>query len=226
MPLTLDSISESTSPVSPLTPAVSSPLPNDLHGIPDTKIPHSPPGQPYSHSAHNQSTQGLGIAFGSPASRQMATPKPRSASSAAFAAQGAETLLWAYAQLSGTVEIDPGAVKEGSIGTLRLRLAQSTPVGGGRMDLYDQTRGKSDAGWSSWFSVPSLTSIRQASPAPTSFLSSLLSVRPNPTRTPDQASPDSPANVLSTFNPPQSMLAVDLNLLPGESKTCKTLFHL
>jgi RAB6A-GEF complex partner protein 2 len=137
-------------------------------------------------------------------------------------------LLWAYAQVSGSVEIDQDTVDYGNLSTIRTKLARSGPIGGGRMDLHDRTPNsaqQNDGSWSSFFGLSSLSPYRNSSPSsPSSFLSSMLSVRSSSARMTPPPGPSGIPNALPTFNPPQSMLAVDLTLAPGESKTCARPF--
>lgn len=176
--------------------------------------PHAAPGVPSSIAS-----RGVGIDF--PRADNRAGPK--SASVGVLPIQGAETLLWAYAQVSGSVEIDQDTVDYSNLSNIRNKLARSGPIGGGRMDLHDRSPNsaqQSEGSWSSFFGLSSLSPYRTSSPSPSSFLSSMLSVRSNPARMTPQPSPSGAPNSLPTFNPPQSMLAVDLTLAPGESKTC------
>lgn len=203
-PLSLDPISEINSPTSPSTPAMPSPAiaADSLSAYP-TETARSIP-------------KGLGIDF--PSSTRIPDKSgPRSASAGTLPIQGAETLLWAYAQVIGNVEFDPSIINNTVITSIKSRLARGGPIGGGRMDLHDKSPSSNQPSPNSWSSLFGFSSPRTPASTQTSFLSGLLSSRPTPGRL-GQTVTDDP-NTLPTFTPPQSMLAVDLTLAPGESRT-------
>ncbi|KIM32590.1 hypothetical protein M408DRAFT_62228 [Serendipita vermifera MAFF 305830] len=207
-PLSLDVINEVDLASPPVTPGFPSPALAGSSAEPP--LPHAAPGAPSSTDS-----RGAGIEFPRGGNR-------KSASVGILPIQGAETLLWAYAQVSGNVEIDEDTVDYSNLSIIRTRVARSGPIGGGRMDLHDRNTGspqQTEGSWSSFFGLSSLSPYRNTSPSPSSFLSSMLSVRANPARMMPQPGPSGAPNSLPTFNPPQSMLAVDLTLAPGESKT-------
>jgi RAB6A-GEF complex partner protein 2 len=219
-PLSLDPINETELSNSPLTPGLASPA---IGGPSEPPPPHAAPG--VASSTANPSPRGLGIEFPSE-SRIGKRTGPKSASAGNLPIQGAETLLWAYAQVSGSVEIDQDTVDYSSLSNIRTKLARSGPIGGGRMDLHDRTPNSApptDGSWSSFFGLPSLSPYRNTSSSPSSFLSNMVSARSSSARM-APPSPSGAPNALTTFNPPQSMLAVDLTLGPGESKTCTRTF--
>ncbi|CAG7852368.1 SubName: Full=Uncharacterized protein {ECO:0000313/EMBL:CCA68600.1} [Serendipita indica DSM 11827] len=206
-PLSLDPISEINSPTSPSTPAMPSPAiaADSLSAYP-TETARSIP-------------KGLGIDF--PSSTRIPDKSgPRSASAGTLPIQGAETLLWAYAQVIGNVEFDPSIINNTVITSIKSRLARGGPIGGGRMDLHDKSPSSNQPSPNSWSSLFGFSSPRTPASTQTSFLSGLLSSRPTPGRL-GQTVTDDP-NTLPTFTPPQSMLAVDLTLAPGESRTSKS----
>lgn len=223
-PLPLDSISEATSP-NPQTPAFPSPSVDSASFEP--VAPHAVHEQPTS-IVNPIPRRGLGIEF---PSRTSEARGPRSASAGTLPIPGTETLLWAYAQVTGNLEIESTSVEPNALNDLKTRLKRSGPIGGGRMDLHEMTPGtaqQAEGIWSSLFgysgrgNTGSATAPTTRSATPTGWMSSWLK-SPATSRMSNQGNPDGSASGDSiwTFNPPQSMLAVDLTLMPGETKTCK-----
>jgi len=215
-PLPLDSISEGTS-LNPQTPAFPSPSLDSAAF--DPMPPHAVLELP-SSIANPIPRRGLGIEFPSAAGDGRG---PRSASAGTLPIPGTETLLWAYAQVSGNVEFEPASVEPKALYDLKMRLKKNGPVGGGRMDLHEMTHGStqpSDGMWSSLFGRSAATALVTRT-APTGWMSGWLR-SPATVRMPNQANSDSSTSgdTMWTFNPPQSMLAVDLTLMPGETKSC------
>ncbi|PVF97533.1 Rgp1-domain-containing protein [Serendipita vermifera] len=212
--LPLESISESG------TPSPSSPSPSFSEA--STQSVHLQ-GLEISSQAVSSHPRGLGIDFPSSASAE-SRKGAKSSSTGTLPIYGAETLLWAYAQLSGHVEIEPTAADPDKISAIRSQLKRGGPVGGGSMDLHHLNSAPSqtnEGGWSNLFgsSVRSLVSSGTSPSAPSSFLSSLLSPRLSTPKIPKATEKEDPSDSLITFGPPQSMLVVDLTLMPGESRT-------
>ena len=206
-------------------------------------------GQPSSnrHAGHARSNSITTI-------RQPPTkPAPaRGTFSSSYSVPNTEVLLWSYAQLLGTVELDEagGLVSTVEASALRTRLSSLSGagvVGGGRMDIGAHVGpGGLSAGSrtrrsfiSSFLSPPSSS---PSSPSSSTFglgLGSLSSLWSSPSPSPSHLMQDGtrsqpsvnspmlavsaglPSNALPTFETQPSMLAVDLNLAPGESRTCE-----
>ncbi|KAG8835777.1 hypothetical protein FRC17_001171 [Serendipita sp. 399] len=160
-------------------------------------------------------SRGLGIDFPS-TTRADGRPGPRSASAGTLPIQGSETLLWAYAQVVGNFECDDRIVDSVVLASIRTKLTRSGPVGAGRMDLYDQTPGSTRGTGSGWSSFLGFRSPRATPPAPGSFFSGLFSNRSSPAM---NNSSDTSGEAIPILVPSQIVLAVDLTLAPGESKT-------
>lgn len=161
-----------------------------------------------------------------PMSPGIAHLSPRTTFSSSFSPPGTEVLLWAYAQLAGTIELDTMTVPSDEVDFLRSRLRTGGAVGGGRMDI-DASRSPGNKGGfiSSFFASPTLSpSSARSSP---SLLSSLFS--PSPVMSPGRHPASYGAGIgigqdseaMPTFESQQSMLVVDLNLAPGESRSCE-----
>jgi hypothetical protein len=219
-PLPLDSISEGTS-FNPQTPAFPSP---SVHSAAlNTMPPHAVPELP-SSIANPIPRRGLGIEFPSVLIEDRG---PRSASAGTLPIPGTETLLWAYAQVSGNVEFEPASVEPKALSDLRMRLKKNGPVGGGRMDLHEMTPGSaqpSEGIWSSLFGRSVATAPVTKNTTPTGWMSGWLR-SPAALRMANSDGSTS-ADTMWTFNPPQSMLVVDLTLMPGETKSCGWHFTL
>ncbi|KAH7104289.1 Rgp1-domain-containing protein [Auriculariales sp. MPI-PUGE-AT-0066] len=147
--------------------------------------------------------------FGRAASSpSVATPRPttrqRSSSTVqqlALAPPGSELLLWSYAQLSGTLELDDALIRPETQAALRQQLRAARVVGGGRMHLEDGLMPK----------------------APTrsiggGFFSSLFGGGQPAQAQTVQVDDGQPMPTLETR---QTMLVVDLSLTPGEQKSFK-----
>ncbi|KAG8758419.1 hypothetical protein FRC14_008246 [Serendipita sp. 396] len=202
--LQLAPISESHSPIIPSTPPVPSPAPSSLS---------NPKGNTPGNGARPLS-RGLGIDFPS-IPRTNEKPGPRSASAGTLPIQGAETLLWAYAQVMGSIEMDTKTTNPVVLASIKSKLTRSGPVGAGRMDLHDQTPSSNRNVESSWSTFLGLKSPRVVSPVPASFFSGLFSSRSSPAV---NVASDVNAEDIPMLVPSQVMLAVDLTLAPGESK--------
>ncbi|KAI0761670.1 Rgp1-domain-containing protein [Trametes elegans] len=281
--LSLDPIAEagSTSPGPPATPIFPSPIPG--HDLPNlrTHIPSGPAPSKTSqkpngtHIYPSASTREpprrpsqLGLGHGPPPSSPGAGPylkPPRTAFSSTFPVPNTELILYAYAQVLGTLNIssvpDTGTNPEHAriLSQLRSRLRKRKAVGGGSMDITSSlsahslapgsggpagrrgSHGRSSsisAGLMSMLSptglvsAPSQQSSVQGHRARTSSVFSLFSngagQGPPTSRSAgvglglgtsmpeDEVDPDEP---LPTFEVQPSMLAVDLSLSPGESRT-------
>ncbi|KAG9006674.1 hypothetical protein FRB94_000509 [Tulasnella sp. JGI-2019a] len=210
-----------------------------------------PPAPPSSRSARSQTTH-----VNPPPKTQ---PTTRGTFSSSFAPPNTEVLLWSYAQLIGTVELDDssGLIATEALGHLRGKLNSLRTdgvFGGGRMDIGAPLNSSSTttgvtgsknrrsfisslwggggsapatppsspitSGGAFGFGVNALSSL-WATPAASSNVTGFT----NGSTTPNFASPMAglsgglPASALPTFETQPSLLAVDLNLAPGESRS-------
>ncbi|KAI1789190.1 Rgp1-domain-containing protein [Ganoderma leucocontextum] len=155
--LSLDPIAEaaSTSPNAPTTPYIRSPLPNsDLPNV-RKQIPSGPQasatananGHPYHldelpRGPPRRPPQ-LGLGYGAPpaASPTAYLKPPRTAFSSSFPIANTELILYAYAQLLGTLTVTPlpdapsSPDQSRNLNRLRTRLLKRKAVGGGSMDI-------------------------------------------------------------------------------------------
>ncbi|KZW00700.1 Rgp1-domain-containing protein [Exidia glandulosa HHB12029] len=217
-PLTLDPIREFLR--SPLTPGLSSPTPSPVPpsavngrtpsdfplkrtlappppapsetASPDVLLPAFKFGR--SSSTTPQRVNGLGLPPPVTENGSALTTKRARATSSAFRPPGTELLLWAYAQLSGTFELDDQIVRKEAFAALQNELRQAPVVGGGRME------------------IGALPPTRAAN----GFFSSFFSTPATPTTS--QVAPEDEKQ-LPTLESRQTMLVVDLSLAPGESKS-------
>lgn len=173
----------------------------------------------------------------------------RTTFSSSFTPPGTEVVLWSYAQLLGTIEVDEtsGLIDPDACAALRSKLntlRSDGVIGGGRMDIgapvtpnLTGSHGRARRGFISSFlggsAAPSPTT-----PGSTTFgagLSSALgslwnSPNPSPMSPSFGASASAspmvgmtgglPLTALPSFETQPSMLAIDLSLAPGESRTC------
>ncbi|GAC93875.1 hypothetical protein PHSY_001442 [Pseudozyma hubeiensis SY62] len=133
---------------------------------------------------------------------------------------GSEKILWSFAQIAGTIEIDESLIKPSDFENLRRRLAYGdltganasphslpgTPriLGGG--DLGQTSDGQpAPSSWSSYLRSP--------------FASRSQLHRRSGSTLQDAQDRTLQSRSIPTFSTPPSIVAVDLNLLPGESKT-------
>ena len=225
-----------SSPV-PLTPLAPSPLSQSM--VYGRSTSTSPPASPFLTSGQQSQSPsvpppklGLGIELSPPPRFSISrkpSGEPRTPSK--FNPPGYETLLWAYVQLSGTVELDPAFSRPEAVRQLAAKLAKR-PVGGGSLDLKEMSPHPTSSsplsglGALLGLSSPSIGSPGRGTPSRSGFLSTMFSPRPAPVRSDGASSSAAPSGSLTTFEPPQSLLAVDLALAPGESKSCKTFNHI
>ncbi|KAI8983332.1 Rgp1-domain-containing protein [Trametes punicea] len=276
--LSLDPIAEGgpTSPGPPPTPTFPSPIPDSdipnvrthipVNGVGNhAKKPNGSHLHPYAHPREPpRRPSQLGLGHGPPPSSSSgAHPKPlQTAFSSTFPVPNTELILYAYAQLLGTLTITPlpGAnitqEQARALGQFRTRLLKRKAVGGGSMDITSSLSGGSSgstgvasarrssharstslsAGLLSMLSPTSLVpSPTQQAFVPghrarTSSVFSLFSNGEGPptsrsagvglglgTSIPDdEVDPEAP---LPTLDVQPSMLAIDLSLGPGESRS-------
>ncbi|KAI5122696.1 hypothetical protein M0805_009749 [Coniferiporia weirii] len=231
--LALDTISEN------IPSAFSNP---ESHSYPPKRRPHH-----------------LGLGLGPPPASPPDIQPPRTAFSSAFAQPGTELVLYAYAQLTGSLVL--GAVQEESraqaqvLNAVRGALQRQQAVGGGRMDISSsldapapvrQGSGRKHARATSLSSSlmallsPPAPAHQPSTPGgrsrPSSLIASLLSPSVSspaaigsnnsdagtkvssglPLETVEEVPADTP---LPTFDIQPAMLAVDLVLAPGESRS-------
>lgn len=279
--LSLDPIAEagSTSPGAPATPYIPSPIQNSDMSDVRTQIPtipSHPTGMktnghaypPLPRDPPRRPSQ-LGLGHGPPpaASTASALRPPRTAFSSSFPISNTELILYAYAQLLGSLTITPlpdapsSPDQARNLNRLRTRLLKRKAVGGGSMDitsslsaqsLSSTTSGPSaqrgSHGRSSSLSAALLSMLSPApiTPSPSqqqpfvpghrarnSSVFSLFSSgqgAPPPSRSavglglntaPPEEEEVDPELPLPTLEVQPSMLAVDLSLGPGESRTCE-----
>ncbi|KAI0719097.1 Rgp1-domain-containing protein [Cerioporus squamosus] len=274
--LSLDPIAEagSTSPGAPATPYIPSPTPDASMPNVRTQIPFGPTngsaaktpnGQLYppSHSRgppHRPSQLGLGHGPPPAASPVAQLKPPRSAFSSTFPTTNTELILYAYAQLLGTLTITPlpdapsSSDQVQNLNHLRARLLKRKAIGGGSMDITSSlgspvsprpgpgrrgshSRSSSlSAGLLSILNPIATASSPSSQPfvpghrARTASAFSLFGNGQGPTASKsavglgltttttdeEEVNADTP---LPTLEVQPSMLAVDLSLAPGESRT-------
>jgi len=224
--LALDPIAES-----PVTPYVGSPSPRSppLNGAlrhpPALKRDSTRSAQPSGKSPH------LNLGHG---------PPPASGPGPRLRPSTTELILYSYAQLLGTVSITPLAGVSMSqehakaLNGLRMRLLKRPIVGGGSMDITSRqrvperrrTHSRASSLTSGLLSL--ISPLSSASVPPSPIASSALppwktgSSRGGAASTNGDSQEDvDPEMPLPTFEVPPSMLAVDLSLAPGESRTCE-----
>ncbi|KAK0434585.1 Rgp1-domain-containing protein [Armillaria borealis] len=233
--LVLDPIIESTGTPYPPAPSVSSPrvetpsshLPsNAVHAYPSTYRPSRRPAQ---------------IGLGQPPPDTRLRIPPRTAFSSTFPQTNTELILYSYVQLTGSLMITttPTSLEQTqTLNSLRSSLLRRPVVGGGSMDITSSQnlRPRNRRTHSRSSSISSgIMSLLSPSPSTPHFPST-----PGPSsgslhiRTPSTSSPLSPSSSWMGFGPIEDidpdtplpiieiqpvMLAVDLSLLPGESRT-------
>ncbi|PWY98184.1 Rgp1-domain-containing protein [Testicularia cyperi] len=137
---------------------------------------------------------------------------------------GSEKVLWSFVQIGGTAEIDESLIKPGDFENLRKRLAYGdvigaspvpgsaggTPrlVGGGDLGHDDGQDASSRSGWSSYLRGP-FGGLGSRS----------LRHRRTGSTLQDAQERTLQSRAVPTFATPPSILAVDLTLAPGESKS-------
>ena len=225
--LALDPIAESPGTPYPGSPAPRSPRLSDASRFKRESQLYPRSGQSSGKPPHH--SLGHGPPPAASGSRQPALPRPSST----------ELILYSYAQLLGTVSITPLAGASMSqehaktLSGLRIRLLRRPIVGGGSMDITSRQRVQERRRTHSRAS--SLTSglLSLLSPSSSSVPSSPVQSSPPPWKaggsrssagvaanggSQEDVDPEMP---LPTFEVQPSMLAVDLSLAAGESRTCK-----
>jgi hypothetical protein len=229
--LSLALITDTNTPLTP-TPLTPSPLSKSvLYGQAT-----SPPSSPFQTSRQEPRFPsatppklGLGIELSSPTRYPVSrSPSSRPRTPSNFHPPGYETLLWAYAQFSGTLELDPAFSLAEAVRHLATKLAKR-PVGGGSLDMKASMSNSAPS--SPLSGLGALFGFGPPSPAGSpvlgvpnrgGLLSNMFSPRLTAVRSDGAAGGAAPSRSLTTFEPPQSLLAVDLALAPGESKSCKS----
>lgn len=138
------------------------------------------------------------------------------------AAPGTETVLWSFAQFSGSYEVDESLIKPGEFEEVKRRLAfgdalsasgTSAPraIGGGDLGHDENGDAAAAKGWAAYLrnALGGAEGGQAASSRHRRTGSTMLEVRQKTMA----------SKTIPTFSSPPSIVAVDLNLLPGESKT-------
>ncbi|KAG6914179.1 hypothetical protein DXG01_001923 [Tephrocybe rancida] len=222
--LALDPIAEGPLPPSPYPSTPSLPSISHAPFLPNAHLPLAP--APPARRPPN-----IGIGLGLPSTGGNA---------------GSELILYAYAQLRGTLHLLPAPsspptnTNDDATNALRVRLSRKGTMGGGRMDISaslapsplptpgSRHRRRPTHARSSSFSG-GLMNLLAASPVPSSPVPSPQSPRfpalpsaglglgiDGPATEDEDVDPEAP---LPTLNIPPAVLAVDLRLAPGESRT-------
>ncbi|KAI6040056.1 Rgp1-domain-containing protein [Pisolithus marmoratus] len=207
--LALDPIAESPVTPCPGTPSPKSPPINEPIRRPQ---PHLRP--PLTPSSGRSSQLGLG--YGTPPSRSVVLPD-----------YNTELILYSYAQLLGTLSVTPLP----ALTTLRMQLLKRPIIGGGSMDITSRHRvqerskrqGRALSLASGLFSILSPSSAllhpwRSGRPRTTSILLRPSNLSANGLHDVEEENVDLEMP-LPTFEVQPAMLAVDLSLAPGESRT-------
>ncbi|KZT58546.1 Rgp1-domain-containing protein [Calocera cornea HHB12733] len=224
--LSLDPIAEH-SIVTPITPFAASPLPSSSSVI-ESNTRHPRTDVHAGHSRRSSvAASATDIGLGRPSTLSPPGPRqPRSAFSSTFSPPGTEALLWAYVQLVGTVELDESVVAFNVIERLKEQLLFSGAIGRGSMDI-GSSPSPSTSFLTSFLPQRSprspLMRHQRASPSLLSSLPSFgLSTLFSPARLSPFASPGlnrTEEGSLPTLDLQPNVLAVDLTLTPGESRT-------
>lgn len=144
-------------------------------------------------------------------------------------APGTVSLLWSFAQFGGEFKVDESLIKPGEFERVKKRLAMDRTIGGGHLSSpfggksgWSQGSGEMGAsqlggseedaqqdGWASY-----LSSALFFRPARRGHGRSVSSIGDRQTRTMQN-------RAVPLFSCPPSILAVDLDLKPGESRSCE-----
>ncbi|KAF8584974.1 Rgp1-domain-containing protein [Ramaria rubella] len=181
------------------------------HVVSEDIIQPPPPPQPQSNRTGHQrrpSHLGLGLPLAVPGAmpsnpriKSVGAQPPYTAFSTTFPQPSTELLLYAYAQLTGTLSIDPVLVPSSSeLVDLRDALRKKAAVGGGSLDIGSGTQ------------LPRVSS----SGSIFGFFSSSASTNNTPYHS---GLPDDTDESLPTLETQPSMLAIDLTLAAGESRS-------
>ncbi|KAF8525087.1 Rgp1-domain-containing protein [Hysterangium stoloniferum] len=164
-----------------------------------------PPPKPLRH----QSSLGIGSppTLSTPAipntrSKSANVNPPHSAFATTFTPVPTELLLYAYAQLNGTLSIDPVSVSSSSeVLGIREALQKKAAIGGGSLDIGE--------------------GLHHTRPVSNGLFGFLSSPTPTSTTFPNNMSgaTEDGEDALPTLETQPSMLAIDLSLAPGESRS-------
>lgn len=162
-----------------------------------------------------------------PKPQRSGQPSPSPLFSTGQTAPGTESLLWSFAQFGGSFEINEALVKPGEYEEVKRKLAgggtvngpassvPSTPVGGGEWGSEASAAERSKDGWGSYLRGMLL---RNAPPS-----SARASHRRTGSTLVDTREKTMASRSIPIFCTPPSIVAVDLNLAPGESRSCEYL---
>ncbi|KAF8508516.1 Rgp1-domain-containing protein [Gautieria morchelliformis] len=168
-----------------------------------------PPPPSQGPRGHRPSALGLGMAPPNTRVNGMAGHPPHTAYSTSFSLPSTELLLYAYAQLTGTLSVDPAFMPTSSeFLDLRNALHKKAAVGGGSLDIGSGSHRRRASG--GFFGFLSSNTISNAN--------SRASV-PGGITTPAGTLGDDNNEALPTLETQPSMLAVDLTLAAGESRS-------
>lgn len=206
--VSLDPIKENGNHYSPT-------LPENLSSPDVTQPPPLPFVSPH---GRRPSALGLGLPLAaSPITRTKSTDGhlPHTAFSTSFSLPSTELLLYAYAQLSGTLSVDPAFLPTSpEFIDLRNVLRKKAVVGGGSLDIGSGTHRHRASGGFFGFLSSSNTTNNAASRGSV----------PGGIMAPAGATGENPDEAIPTLETQPSMLAIDLTLAAGESRSCTSLF--
>ena len=191
---------------------------------PTSEDPTSPdvtqPPAPTSQGLHGRrpSTLGLGLPLAvppNPRAKSIGGRLPHIALPTSVSLPSTELLLYAYAQLSGTLSVDPAFMPTSSeFLDLRDALRKKAVVGGGSLDIGSGThRRRANGGFFGFLSSANTTNN----------VASRVLV-PGGVTTTASATGEDIDDAIPTLETQPSMLAIDLTLAAGESRSCTCPF--
>ena len=172
---------------------------------------------PKSQGPHgHRPTLGLGLPLPVPPNTRTKSihgPPPHTAIPTSFPLPSTELLLYAYAQLSGTLSVDPAFMPTSSeYLDLRDALRKKAVVGGGSLDIMSRShRRHASGGLFGFLSSSNTNDVASRGPVPGRIITPASAINDD-----DETIP-----ILETQ---PSMLAVDLTLGAGESRSCTCQF--
>ncbi|SCV71493.1 BQ2448_3081 [Microbotryum intermedium] len=140
------------------------------------------------------------------------------------------SLLWSFAHLEGTFEVDEALVKPGEFTLLKQELTSGpgAVVGGGTLNDSTQGKGSRGSGWTSWIwgggnngasSGPDNAQTKLVGAGGGGLISQAGSLGQGPQTLEERKEKSLKEKTIPTFSSPPSILGVDLVLEPGEFKS-------